>query len=414
VAWRVLRAEGAGAFRDRTWDRLAERARRNSYSPMPADWRPEIPISVLLVTSAPPAPWLGGVPSQLRTRLEAEARGRSIALLYSTGGSWRLDVLSGADRWFLEMPGVAPSPEALEDAAFEHAVRIAMERVGARAVQAEGLAGLPPASLLRLAQEGLQLILSLHDFAALSPRPHEWPLGIHEERLALAAGLLSLAAAAVFPSDFLRRFHAERLPDLAPETAGRWHVLEPPIASTDALPRPSPGPVRHMAFVGSVQPHKGSLVFIETVRRLAGAGLRWSAYGGGDAEQLRTLRRLGVRVHGYYRSGSLPRRLREDGVDLALILSTWPESHNLVLSECVVAGVPVLAFALGAVADRVPLLGAGRLVPLEAGAEGIAAAIQEIRRDGLPCVPAESARLLIDPVSAAAGWIAVYRELGLA
>ncbi|HKH45176.1 MAG TPA: glycosyltransferase [Thermoanaerobaculia bacterium] len=416
VAWRVLRAEGAAAVRDRTWDRLAEAARRRSYSPMPPDWRPEAPIPVLLVTSAPPVPWLGGVPTQLRTRLEAEARGRSIALLYpldSNIGAWRLEVLTGAERWFLEIPGAAPSPVALDDAAFEGAVRRAAERVGARAVQAEGLAGLPPASLLRLAQGGFQLILSLHDFAAFSPLPHEWPLGAHEERRALAAELLSAAGAVIFPSDFLRRFHLERLPAIAPEAAGRWHVLEPPIASTVALPRPSSRPLRHVAFVGSVQPHKGSLVFAELVRRLAGAGLRWSAYGGGDAGQLRALRRLGVRVRGYYRSGSLPGLLRRDGVDLALLPSVGPESHNLALSECVVAGVPVLAFALGAVAERVPALEAGRLVPLELGAEGIAATLRDLQRDGLPAVPDEAARLLADPVSAAAGYLALYRELGL-
>jgi glycosyltransferase involved in cell wall biosynthesis len=373
---------------------------------MPADWRPEEPIPVLLATSAPPAPWLGGVPSQLRTRLEAESRAGSIALLYPLGplgGAWRLEVRSGAERWFLEL---------LSD--FEAAVRQAAERVGARAVHAEGLAGLPPASLLRLAREGMTLVLSLHDFAALSPLPHEWPLGDHPERRELAAGLLTEAAAVIFPSDFLRRFHAERLPAIADQAAGRWHVLEPPIASTVALPRPPAGPLRHVAFVGSVQPHKGSLVFTEVVRRLAGAGLRWSAYGGGDAETLRELRRLGVRVRGYYRSGSLPALLQRDRVDLALILSTWPEAHNLVLSECVVAGVPVLAFALGAPAERVPRLEAGRLVPLEQGAEGIVAAIETMRQDGPPTVPEEAARLLPDPVSAAAGHLAIYRELGLA
>lgn len=419
TAGRVLRAEGPAAVRDRAWDRLGEAARRRSYAPMPPDWRPEEPIPVLLVTSAPPAPWLGGVPSQLRTRLEAEARARSIALLYPLDGVWRLEVRSGAERWFLELPGAAPSPKTtLDDAACEAAVRRAAERIGARAVHAEGLAGLPPASLLHLTREGLTLLLSLHDFAALSPNPHEWPLGIHEERSALAAELLAAAAAVIFPSEFLRRFHAERLPGIAPDwapekAAGRWHVLEPPIASTVALPRSAPRPLRHVAFAGSVQPHKGSLVFAEVVRRMAGEGLRWSAYGGGGAETLRELRRSGVRVRGYYRSGSLPALLQRDGVDLALLLSTWPESHNLVLSECVVAGVPVAAFALGAIAERVPRLGAGRLVPLELGAEGIAAALQEMRRDGPPVVPDESARLLADPVSAAAGYLALYRELGL-
>ena len=401
VAWRVLRAEGAAAVRDRTRDRWAEAARRRSYAPMPPDWRPEEPIPVLLVISTPLEPWLGGVPTQLRTRLEAESRARSVALLYPLNGVWRLEVRSGAERWFLKLP-----------AAFEEAVRRAAERVGARAVHAEGLAGLPPASLLRLAREGMTILLSLHDFAAFSPRPHQWPVdgGVEEDRQALSAGLLAAAAAVIFPSDFLRRAHAELLPGISPD---RWRILEPPIPSTVALPRRPPGPLRHVAFVGSVQPHKGSEVFAQVVR-LAGAGLRWSAYGGGDADQLTTLRRLGVRVRGYYRSGTLPALLQHDGVDLALLLSIVPESHNLVLSACVVAGAPVVAFALGALEERVPRLEAGRLVSLEQGAGGIIAILGEMRRDGLPAVPQEAARLLADPASAAAGHLALYRELGLA
>ena len=437
VAWRVLRAEGTAAVRDRTQDRLAEAVRRRSYAPAPPGWRPEEPIPVLVVAATPPVPWMGGVPTQLRTRLEAEARGRSVALLYPHGGSWRLEVRSGAERRFLELPGAPLSPVALEDAAFEEAVRQAAQRIGARAVHVDGLAGLPPASLLRLVREGRTLLLTLHDFAAFCPRPHlieepehrfcwhsrdldrcgnclgqHWLVdrGFQGERREISAALLGASRAVVFPSELLRQLHTELFPGLATEG---WHVLEPPIASTVAWPRQPPGPLRHVAFVGSVQPHKGSRVFLETVRRLTGEGLRWSAYGGGDAAPLRELRQMGVRVRGYYRSGSLPGLLRRDGVDLALLLSIWPESHSLVLSECVVAGVPAVAFALGALAERIPLLQAGRLVPLEQGAEGIAAVLREMRRDGPPAVAEESARLLIDPVSAAAGHLALYRELGL-
>lgn len=423
VAWRVLRAEGAAAVRDRARDRIAEAARRRSYPPVPPGWRPEDPIPVLVVAATPPVPWLGGVPTQLRYRLDAEARGRSVALLYPRGGVWRLEVGSGAERRSEEFPGSPLSPATLEDSAFAEAVRRAMERVGARAIHVDGLAGLPPGSLLRLAQEGRTLLLTLHDFAALCPQPHRFeqpelrscrtcphPV-LCESRRTVAADLVAAARTVVFPSEFLRRAYQNLFPGFGGE---HWRVLEPPIASTVAWPRQAPGPLRHVALVGGVQPHKGSRVFQETVRLLAGEGLRWSAYGGGDAEQLRAVRRLGVRVRGYYyQSGSLPGLLRRDRVDMALLLSIVPESYSLVLSECVTAGVPLLAFSIGAVAERLPRLHAGRLVPLEQGAEGIAAALREIRRDGPPAVPEEAARLLTDPLSAAAGHLALYRELGL-
>src|SRR6202035_736868 len=75
----------------------------------------------------------------------------------------------------------------------------------------------------------------------------------------------------------------------------------------------------------------------------------------------------GMRIRGYYRAGSLPRLLRRDGVDLALLLSIVPESYSLVLSECRAAGVPVVAFDHGAVADRIRAEGGGLLVAPEEG-----------------------------------------------
>jgi len=113
---------------------------------------------------------------------------------------------------------------------------------------------------------------------------------------------------------------------------------------------------------------------------MQGQGLRWSAYGGGDPELLARLRRLPVRVRGYYRSGTLPRLLRRDGVDLALLLSIVPESYNLVLDECAAAGVPVVAFDLGAVGER---LRSGQLVPLAEGAEGIVRAMSLLQSASL-------------------------------
>ena len=159
-------------------------------------------------------------------------------------------------------------------------------------------------------------------------------LGFQEERREIARELLHAAAAVVYPSEFLRRRHLELFPGLP---ANRQRVIEPASVKVTPAPAWREGPVRHVAYVGQVQPHKGALVFEEVVRKLppdAAPALRWSAYGGGDPELLRRLRRLPrVRVQGYYRSGSLVGRLRRDRVDLALLLSVWPESYNLALSD---------------------------------------------------------------------------------
>src|SRR5262249_58690468 len=136
-----------------------------------------------------------------------------------------------------------------------------------------------------------------------------------------AGALLAAAAAVVFPSEFLRRAHADLFAPLEP---GHGRVLPPalpPLRRSGRLPGEAPGgPIRRLALVGGVQPHKGAEIFLEVVERLDAAGrtdLAWSAYGGGDPALLTRLRRSGrVRVRGYYRAGSLPALLRRDRIDL--------------------------------------------------------------------------------------------------
>lgn len=399
IVWQVLRSEGLLAVRDRILDRIAEARRRRSFSPAGPGWRPASPAPLLTLSATPPAPRLGGLQAHLLRRLDGAPT--DLALLYPERDGWRLEVRGRA----MTFPGGPPSAAALEDAAFEDAVRSAAGVLGAGAVHVEGLAGLPPGSLLRLRREGLDLSLALHDFAAFCPRPHllekpelrfcrysrdlarcgrclrqDWPVedAYQAERRAISAELLASASALIFPSEFLRSAYTELFPRLPPE---RQRIV-PPAGGIVPLPARDPRPVRHVALVGGVQAHKGALVFEEVVRRMAGEGLRWTTYGGGDPRLSQRIGRLPrVRVRGYYRSGTLPQLLRRDGVGLALLLSIVPETYSLSLDECAAAGVPVVAFELGAVAER---LTSGRLVPLEAGAEGVVTAVRQLTRSWRP------------------------------
>ena len=144
-------------------------------------------------------------------------------------------------------------------------------------------------------------------------------------------------------------------------------------------PRKPPHRPRRIAFTGAVHAHKGSLVFEEAVRILERSHpgrFEWHAFGGGDRPTLLRWRSIPrMKVHGYYRAEDLPARLTAAKIDLAVVPSIWPETHCLVLDECSSVGVPVLAFDLGAIAARVRELDLGILVPPEAGAPGLAAAI---------------------------------------
>jgi glycosyltransferase involved in cell wall biosynthesis len=436
VAGRVLRAEGMAALRERISDRLRESLRRRSFrATASASGLPSIPVLNLLPTT--PTPRLGGMQAQLLTRIESEAERRPVALLYPEARRYRLEVAAGGRRLALGLEGPPPpSPVVLRDAAFERAVARAAAEVKARTLHVEGLSGLPLGSLLELHRSGLALVLSVHDFSLFCPRPHllerpwlrfcdysrdrercarclahDWPVGLRfqDERRETARELLLAAAAVVYPSEFLRDRHLELFPGLPLD---RQRVIEPagPLLGEAAERRE--GPVRHIAYVGQVLPHKGALVFEELVRKLPPElhpDLRFSAYGGGDAALLHRLRRLPrLRVHGYYRSGSLVDRLRRDRVDLALLLSIVPESYSLALSECWAAGVPVVAFDHGAIAERIRRHGGGLLVAPEAGAEGLASLMTALA-SGRRIPPGEP-----DGTGDAAGaFQRLYLELGL-
>ncbi|MEM7581809.1 MAG: glycosyltransferase [Acidobacteriota bacterium] len=455
LAWQVLTVEGPRAFRDRLRDRWAARTRQRSFQQVAIDKRDREPaamaplaqVPVLNVLSTPPRPDLGGVQVQLLRRLAAEERHRPWALLTPAGEGYRLEICSTRGRQSVALMAALPSPEQLECPDFEWAVRAAAARVGATCIHFEQLVGWPLVSVSGLMSEGFRLVVSVHDFGLFCLRPHllerpmmkfcdfsgdadrctrclrcDWAVesDFQARRRAVARQLLAAAAAVVYPSDFLRRSYRELIPGLEP--AGQ-HVVEPATRG-EALASPEPRVRRgshqqfHGAYVGSVKPHKGASEFEQLVKRLQDAPVRWTVFGGGDAEMLRRLRRLpNVHIRGYYRADELPAMLAASGVDLALLLSTWPESYALTFDECLRAGVPALAFDHGAIGDRLRRCGGGALIPPGAGVDGV----ERIVRKVLERSPGDDAVLtqiaedldLPDGQSASEAMRAIYRELGI-
>jgi glycosyltransferase involved in cell wall biosynthesis len=186
-------------------------------------------------------------------------------------------------------------------------------------------------------------------------------------------------------------------------------VIEPAIDLPTLPEPPPPGPIRHIGYVGAVHAHKGALVFEQVVRELASSpGLRFTVFGGGDPVLLARLRQLRrVKVRGYYGAGSLPGLLRRERVDLALLLSIWPESYGITLDECRAAGVPVVAFDHGAIAERMARDGGGLLVAVERGAAGVALAVGAIAS----ARPARAHTETPTPAGAAAAFRTLYARV---
>jgi glycosyltransferase involved in cell wall biosynthesis len=427
TAWRVVRAEGVRSAVDRARDRLAERGERRRAVEVAPGGLAQAPV--LNVVGMPLSSRLGGVPTQLRNRLGFESGERPCAVLHPHGQGWRIDYLHCMDRRAL-----ASGHMPLDDA-----IQWGLRETNATTVHLEGLAGMTGNDLGALARVGARLVISVHDYSVFCRRTHliERPAdrfchycrdldrcqdclrrdfdvepGAQARYRERTAALLRSAAAVVFPSRFLRDVHADLVPGLE---ASRLRAIEPGTPPVPGLDRKEEAAVRHVAWVGAVQVYKGALVLEDVVREVQAEGprLRWSALGGGDAQLLARFRRVpGMKVRGYWRSGTLPAVLRRRDVDLALLLSVAPEAYGLTLDECWRAGVPAIAFDHGAMAERVRRLGGGAiLVPPGEGARGIARAVRQAVEGPPLTVPA--AELLPEPRHAAAAHLELYRDLRL-
>lgn len=255
------------------------------------------------------------------------------------------------------------SPGMLEFATHARRVRTIAEALaitGARVIHLEGTHDAPIDELLGL---GIDLIVTLHDFT-LKRRE-----------------LLAVAKRVIAPSRFvLDEYEVDGL------------VVEPGAS----LAQRAASSGQRVAYAGAVKPHKGGHLLNDLPID--------DIFGGGDEELLRNAR---ARVHGYYRARTLPSLLAKNKIGLVVLPSIVPESFSLTLSESWLAGVPVVAFDHGAIAERICKHGGGWLAPLDSGAKGLNALIARWRGGETVIIPTNvpTAR------DAARAHVALYQSL---
>lgn len=121
------------------------------------------------------------------------------------------------------------------------------------------------------------------------------------------------------------------------------------------------GPIR-VGVVGELWPHKGSEVVIalaaEIRRSAADVAVVVVGTLAGDVGE------GAVTITGPYAPAELPGLLERQGVNVALFPSICPETFSYVCEELMQMGLPVIAFDLGAPAERLRHYPLGRVVPL--------------------------------------------------
>jgi GT2 family glycosyltransferase len=137
-----------------------------------------------------------------------------------------------------------------------------------------------------------------------------------------------------------------------------------PIATDAGPPRARETPVR-VALIGAIGEHKGYHVLLDCARDANQRGLPIEflviGYTENDAPLLETRK---VFITGRYGEGEAPHLLKRERPDIAWMPSVWPETWCYTLDFALQAGLPVAAFDLGAIAERLRAAGQGDLLPL--------------------------------------------------
>jgi GT2 family glycosyltransferase/MoaA/NifB/PqqE/SkfB family radical SAM enzyme/glycosyltransferase involved in cell wall biosynthesis len=202
-------------------------------------------------------------------------------------------------------------------------------------------------------------------------------LGDHQRHM---HEFLNRASRLVVPSDAAKRVIGERFPDLAQRIGviehGQSGVSGPEVVTRsgpDVVARsPVDGPRKglNVAFIGSLDLHKGLRVFRDVLRANRLGEITFHLYGTSPDFELASepgvVRKLdGSRFvyHGPYDSREITGTLVADGIDVGLQPAIWPETFSYTLSEFTAAGVPAIVGDLGAQAERARRFGLGWIVP---------------------------------------------------
>lgn len=260
---------------------------------------------------------------------------------------------------------------------------------GLREVELHHLAGHQPAALELIKRLGLPYDVHLHDYALLCPRMTlvgrerrycgEPAIAACEACIAdlgsYSAEAISVAALRLRSRQLLARARnviapsadtAERVqryfPEIAPQVLS--HENDDTLAATplQAVKRRA---VVRVCVVGAVGVDKGFEILLACARDAAERALALEfVVVGHTIDDGRLLDTGRVFVTGEFQPGEAIPLIRAQNANLAWLPSVWPETWCFTLSEAWRAGLRVVAFDLGAQAERVRRTGRGVLLPL--------------------------------------------------
>ncbi len=347
---------------------------------------------VLLVTLDLP----GGVSRHVDERRdELRAAGHSVLVLRPAVA--QRTVLSSPDHRLENLRWNLPE-ETRELASF-------LARAGLTRIELHHFFGLQPAALELIAGLGVPYDVFIHDYSWICPRVTlvggngaycgepaieecETCIRTHgselEDGLTVSdlrrrsARILGGAARVTVPTEDAANRLARYFPDLAIRVTGWEASIAPP-------PHPAAPPAERIrvAVIGRIGLQKGYRVLLDCARDAARRDLDIEfvviGYTMDDEALLDTGR---VWITGSYTDGEIDALLERERCHAALFPSVSPETWCYALSHAIRRGLPVSAFDMGAIRERLRGYAAADLLPLSATPDGINDSLVRLARKG--------------------------------
>lgn len=333
---------------------------------------------VLLVTSDLP----GGVKRHVNERQsELATAGNTVLLLQPVETPGRGDRVmlrveeKGLENLVFQLPEEAPALRA-----FLLSLRLSH-------IEFHHFVGLPAAALEIIATLGVAYDVYIHDYSWICPRLMltgenggycgEPPIEdcercIQKHGTALekslsvtalrsrSAGILQLANMVIAPSNDVRSRLARYFPELPVKVMAWEKPFEPP-----SRPRVSSDGRVRVVVIGAISIPKGFQILLECARDAAERDLRLDfiviGFTYDDAALLATER---VFISGPYADNEITALLEREQAHVAFFPSIVPETWCYALSHPLSQGLPIVAFALGAIAERLATYPDAELLPL--------------------------------------------------
>lgn len=271
------------------------------------------------------------------------------------------------------------------------ALAAALAGIGATTMHIHSLIGFSYAQMETLVEVAktlsLKTIYTAHDYAPICPRiqmidqsgsycaspsidycvtcieANSTPFGdvdIHAWRAKHKSLLQRMDAVFVPHADVGTRLVRYLCPEIEAQVRTHPRGLTPPTG----LVKAPPSGLRTVGVIGAIGPHKGAgLLYAMITDALARElPLRFVVYGHTSIPEIAELPT--ATVTGQYDERSFEGLLRKHPSDVALYLSSWPETFCYTLDLAIEAGIFPVSFDLGAPAARIRALKWGEVVPL--------------------------------------------------